>query len=331
MLNKEKELLIKLMEIPSISDDELAICDYVFALLKNIAFDSVKKNPVDQNAYNILAIKGKAKVMLQAHLDVVPPYIPPSEKDNKIYGRGSCDTKASVASMICAAEKALENGISDFALLFTVGEEKDFRGAQSFVKTQKDWPFVVVGEPSCLKVKNGQYGLLNIELKTEGQKAHSSAPEKGDNAIDRLLVIVDELKKIKLGKRTSNNLTLIRGGLQDNIIPDEASALFNLRINPNDKSDYFKLFQKIVDQYEKARLEKGLDLPAILSKVPKNLTFLGEASFVKGGTELSFFKNGIILGPGDMNLAHSDGEFIEIAELAKASQLYLEIIKAMSK
>jgi acetylornithine deacetylase len=328
---KEKELLIKLIEIPSISDNELTICDYIFDLLQNMSFDMVEKIPVDQNGYNILAKKGESKVMLQAHLDVVPPYIPVSEKEGKIYGRGSCDTKASISSMICAAEKALESGISNFALLFTVGEEKDFRGAKAFVDDKKSWPFAVVGEPTCLQVKNGQYGLLNIELKTKGQRAHSSVPEKGDNAIDRLLPIINELKKIKLGKGTSNNLTVIKGGSQDNIIPGEATALFNLRINPEDKNDYLALFQEIAYKYEKTRLEKGLDLPAILNKLPAELNFLGKTNFVKGGTELSFLKDGIILGPGDMDLAHSDGEFVEIADLRKASQIYLKIIKAMNK
>jgi acetylornithine deacetylase len=328
---REKELLLELMAIPSFSDEELEVCNFVLVLLQTLDFDQVEKIPVDENGFNILATKGEPAVMLQAHLDVVKPNITSSEKDGKIFGRGSCDTKASVASMITAAEKALAESQTDFALLFTVGEEKDFRGIEKFVAERDNWPFAVVGEPTNLQAANGQYGLLNLEVKTEGKAAHTSIADQGINAIDKLLTVVSRLSQLEVQEGSSQTLAMINGGIADNIVPDKASALFNLRIRPDDKTDYLARFQEIVDNYEAARLEKGLDLPAVLTALPEKLSFLGETKFVKGGTELSFLKNGIILGPGDMTVAHSDKEFVEINELQQATQIYLEIIKALAQ
>lgn len=333
MLKNEKELLIDLMSIPSLSGKELTFCNYVYLLLQNLNFDNLKKIPIDENGFNILATKGTPQIMLQAHMDTVGPFIPPTEKEGKIYGRGSCDTKGSMTGMIKAVERALDEGISDFSLLFTVGEETDFRGIKKFVSQQSDFPFVVVGEPTSLKTINGQYGLLNLNINANGRRAHTSAPENGINAIDKLIGIIGKLETIKLGLESKRTLSIIKGGIQDNVVPDEAYALFNLRIAPADKADYLKLFQEVVAEYEGVRVSINDEipyLPSILTAIPEKLSFLELGPISKGATELSFLKNGIILGPGDLKNAHSDNEFVEIPELEGASRLYYEILKSIS-
>src|SRR6202171_2167600 len=79
--------------------------------------------PVTPERFNVYAEWGRPVVALSTHMDTVPPFIESREDDDHIYGRGACDAKGIIAAMIAAAEKLLESGTRNFALLFVVGEE----------------------------------------------------------------------------------------------------------------------------------------------------------------------------------------------------------------
>lgn len=116
---------------------------------------------VDKNGYNILVKTGHPRVCFAGHLDTVPPFLPVKENKEKIYGRGTGDMKGAMAAMIMAAVKAREEGLSNFGLLFTVGEETSFRGALKCTDSLKDLGFMVVGEPTNLEVVDGHFFTLN--------------------------------------------------------------------------------------------------------------------------------------------------------------------------
>ena len=122
-------------------------------------------------------------------MDTVPNCPKPKIADGWLYGRGACDTKASIASMVVAAEKAAREGIKDFGLLFDVSEETDFSGIKKAVNLANP-KFVIVGEPTNLKPVIGQKGLLGFKVICKGKVAHGSTPEKGKkcnrNAYDRV-------------------------------------------------------------------------------------------------------------------------------------------------
>lgn len=325
-----KELLKTMINIPSISGDEKKMGQFLFDLLKNEGF-TVEKISLDAARFNVFAYVGKPKIILQAHMDTVVPYIPFSEDEKYIYGRGSCDTKASVACMIMAGSLAKNEGISDFGLLFTVGEEVDFVGAkklQDFI--QKMGSFLIVGEPTKLKPIKAHYGISVFSIECSGKAVHSSKPELGINAIDKLVGLLgNQVKKFKVDKNTLMSLVKIEGGIADNIIPDKAKALFSMRIAPKDNHNYPVEMQKLV-----GGIGKIVDIqnaPPVSCEIPESLTFLGDGEEVKYATELGFFKNGLIFGPGDIGVAHGPDEKILKTQLDKAVSIYVKILKNFLK
>lgn len=324
-----EELLKNLINIPSISGDESKVGEYLYNLLQEQNFQ-VKKQFVDQNRFNLIANLSNPKIYFSAHMDTVAPFINFNEDDNYIYGRGSCDTKSSIASMIIAAIKAKDSGINNFGLIFTVGEESNFDGIKSLIKSNINVPFVVVGEPTSCDLVNGHYGILNIKLTSQGKAAHTSQPQKGVNAIDLLINAIKKIKSIPIHSETPISLVKIEGGSADNIVPQTATAIFGLRPSPSDSNNYYDLFKSELSQEKNIKIESLINVPPIHFTVPKELSFIGEGQTVKYFTELSFCPNGVVLGPGDIQFAHGPDERILKSELSKAVDIYYQILKNYS-
>ena len=116
------------MNIPSVSGDEEAVGFFLRDYLTNLGW-TVELQPVSKNQNNVIAyLNGTPDVFLSTHMDVVPPFIPPTQDDEKIYGRGACDAKGIIASQIIAAEELRKQGITNIGLLYTVDEEQGVRG-----------------------------------------------------------------------------------------------------------------------------------------------------------------------------------------------------------
>ena len=111
-------------------------------------------------------------------MDTVPPFIPSSEDDQRIYGRGSCDAKGIIAAQIAAAERLRKDGIY-VGLLFLVGEERDSLGAKVANQQANSCKFLINGEPTENRVATASKGALRVELTANGRMAHSAYPELG--------------------------------------------------------------------------------------------------------------------------------------------------------
>ncbi len=321
-MKKLNSLLKDLVKIKSFSGDEINICNYVFNLLKGEGFNT-KKIFVDGKGFDIFMKVGTPKIIFATHLDTVGDFLPVKETKSSIFGRGACDAKASLATMVCAAVECKNQGLSGFGLIFTIREEEDFKGVKKILENKIKIPFVVVGEPTSLDMVNGHFGVLSIKLAAFGKKAHSSNPQKGINAIDKLLEAIKLVKQIKSGK-SFFSFCEIKGGIASNIIPDYAEAIVTFRISPDDRKDYFKIIKEKTRGLVKS--EKILEVGSVLNKIPKEFDFIRKTRTVKYATELSFYKNGVVLGPGDIKFAHSDNEFVKKAELKKAVKIYKKIV-----
>lgn len=322
-MKKAINLLRELLKINSPSENELRICKFVFNLLKKERFN-VKKIPVDKNGFNIIAKVGKPKIYLSTHMDTVKGFLPVKETKDKIYGRGACDAKGSLAAMVSAAIQCKNEGLSNFGLIFTVGEETYWRGIKKILKSKKEIPFVVVGEPTSLNLIHGHFGILELKLIAKGKKSHSSEPKQGINAIDKLIRAINIIKKMKTNKKSFFSVCKIEGGIANNIIPDRAEAIISFRISPNDTTDYIKIIRK--KSKNLINVQKLFELNGVLTVAPKEFSFIIKRGIVKYGTELSFYKKGVVLGPGDIKFAHSDKEFVKKSELIKAIKIYKRII-----
>jgi acetylornithine deacetylase/succinyl-diaminopimelate desuccinylase-like protein len=320
-----EELTKSLIAIPSVSEDEGEVCEFLWDLLTKLDFKPIKIL-VDKKAFNIVVKIGQPKIYFSGHMDTVPGEVKIREDGKRIWGRGSCDMKGAIASMIVAINRAKEAGMSNFGLILTVGEETEFRGVKKLMKSGLELPFVVVGEPTMMKAINGHFGVLELKLTAKGKKAHSSQIGKGVNAIEKLLEAMAIIKKIKLEKNSTMNLAMIGGGEAVNIVPDTAWARISFRIDPKDKNDYEK---QINEKLEKiAKVKKGLAMSSVYCPLPQKLSFLPKGGTVRYMTELSVYKKGLVLGPGSIKQAHGDNEFVEKGQLRKAVEVYGKIIKA---
>jgi len=320
-----EEFLKKLMTIPSITGEEEEVCNFLYEFLTNEGF-KVEKQLVIDRRFNIVAtLSDKPNLFLQAHLDTVSPYIEFRQDKENIYGRGACDAKGSGAAMITSAISAKNKGYKNFGLIFTVGEEEILDGAKKLVKEKSDLPFVVVGEPTNLKIVNEHFGLLVIKIIAKGKAAHSSRPEEGENAIETLLEFIRKVKNINIHPNTLISLNKIQGGVADNIIPENAKATYSFRVSPEDTNSYFEEFSKLSS--DKVKMEKIIDVGSVSSEIPPELDFIKERMSVKYFTELSMFGNGAVIGPGDIKFAHGPDERISKKELREAVEIYSKIIE----
>jgi len=324
-LSPVEQLLIELLRIPSESGHEGPIADHLAVRLAG-SFPLIEKIPVSDGRCCLFAGAGAPKTLLAAHLDTVVGQLEASSDEENIYGRGSCDTKGSVAAAIAAGEQARAAGLSDFGLLFTIGEETEFDGAvaaSAWLKKQAWRPkFVVVGEPTGLKVVTAQKGILSAELECRGTKAHSSRAER-DSATSKLVAILATLEKLDL-PGTLFNIGVLAGGEADNIVAANAKAVLSWRTS----------LPGLKERLEKALAATGVahtfkitvDLPPVSRdwpNFPKN-----EVSYY---TEMVYFENSVVCGPGHISEAHSADEFVSRRELNDAVDLYLKFLKKEEK
>lgn len=324
----EEKLLKDLIDIPSITGNEEKIAQYLYALLDKEGFEA-NKIFVDKKRFNVIAKAGKPKVYLQAHMDTVPPYVSYDKDDEFIYGRGSCDTKGAISGMVTAAIDLKRKGEKDFGIILTTGEETIFDGAKKIIEEGLEIPFIIVGEPTSLQLVNAHFGILVFKITAKGKSAHSSNPKEGINAIELLLSAVEKVNKISIYPETTLTLAQISGGVADNIIPEEAYAIYSMRISPNDKQRYTDEVKFVLPQ--NVTIEETQNVSCIETIVPNELSFIKKTNAVKYFTELSFFKKGVVIGPGDVAFAHGPDERLSKKELSESVKVYSQIMRNFTR
>ncbi len=226
----------KLIDIESITGNETAVGEALAEELQRLGC-KVERMMVEGSRFNLWATppqEAHPAVVLSTHMDVVPPFFPSSETDDRIYGRGSCDAKGIIAAQIGAAEKLKAEGIH-VGLLFLVGEERDSQGAQVANQQPRGAKFLINGEPTENKLAVASKGTLRVELVAEGKMAHSAYPELGESAIEKLLDALERVRALKLPTSPkagpcTMNIGLIEGGRAPNVIPDHAVAHLLFRL-----------------------------------------------------------------------------------------------------
>ena len=316
-----------LIDIESITGREDTVGEFLFATLAKLAAStggSVERMEVFAKRFNVLATWGAPVVTLSTHMDTVPPFFPSSEDDEFVRGRGTCDAKGIIAAMICAAERLLVAGTRNFALLFVVGEEKDSLGALVAAENPRGSKFVINGEPTENKLALGSKGALRYMLTTRGRLAHSAYPELGDSAIEKLLDLLAEIRRVplphdlRLGKSTLNIGTL-SGGRAPNVIADEAKADLMFR-TVGDPEPIRSAMRAVVNG--RGELQEMLHTPAL------HLEALGgfETTVVAYTTDIPNFAGAwgkpFLIGPGNIHVAHTAEERIPKQQLLDAIEIY---------
>jgi acetylornithine deacetylase len=323
-----------LVDIESITGNEARVGEFVLQQLLELTGKfggSAERIEVERDRYNVLACFGEPVVTLSTHLDTVPPFFPSREDDTDIWGRGACDVKGIIASMICAAASLLEEGVRNFALLFVVGEEKDSAGAYFAATHPCGSRFIINGEPTGNRLALGSKGALRYELNATGRMAHSAYPELGESAILKLLDVLERVRKIPLptdevlGPCTLN-IGLLSGGRAPNVVPDSAGAALMFRL-VGDPDPIRAAVRQAAG--EDAQDNEILCIPAIrLGSLP------GFGSTVVAyTTDIPAFGGHwgqpFLIGPGTIHVAHTGEERVPKKQLLEAVEIYARLVRQL--
>ena len=316
----------KLIDIPSPTGEEKAVGDFLHAELARLGFDT-RRYPVTDSRFNLYAAAGgRPRVIINSHIDTVPPWFASSEDAEKIYGRGACDTKGIIAAMISAGERLLANGQRDFAFLFVVGEETDSIGAKKANEELKDLGsyYVLVGEPTESKFASASKGALTAVVHFDGIAAHSAYPERGDSAIKKMMAAIAAIESAYWGYSpitgdATVNIGVVRGGEKPNIIPASAECEIMFRTAGVVEGVVAKL-DKIVSRFDgKITMWRGND-PQVM-KVPEG----AQSTVVAFNTDVPHLGNlgqALLYGPGSILDAHGANESILKKDLMAAIDTY---------
>src|ERR1044072_1301699 len=190
------ELTRRLIDIPSVTGDELAAGEFLARHLEEVGY-GVERQEGERDRFNVIATtEAPPRIVFSTHMDTVPPFIASSDDEEFISGRGACDAKGIIAAEIFAAQRLRDEGVNDVGLLFTVDEEMASLGAQVANKhpLAASCQFLINGEPTDSRLAIGTKGSVRVIITTEGRAAHSAYPEAGESAIEKLLDILDDIR-----------------------------------------------------------------------------------------------------------------------------------------
>jgi acetylornithine deacetylase len=291
---------------------------------------TVTEQAVDANRINVIAAAGPAgtmpSIVFSTHFDCVPPFFPSRIEGDRLYGRGACDAKGILAAQVTAAERLRASGDARVGLLFVVGEERGSDGARRANEAANGSSrFLINGEPTDNRLGLATRGILRLKLRATGRAAHSSFPELGESAIDKLIDALVRLRTIEfpaddvLG-RTHYTVGLIAGGVAPNVISPSAEAEVMFRT----VSDGSAIRRAMAPLEESVDVEHVLEVPPIrLSTVPGF-----ETAVFPYTTDIPFLSRWgqpLLFGPGSIHTAHTSDESVSLAELTAAVEHYVSI------
>ena len=305
------------------------------------------------------AANGKKPLCFGGHIDVVPlgakewsvdPF-GAEIADGRLYGRGSTDMKSGVAAFVHAAMKLAADGArgcADIVLAICAGEETGCEGSSHLgrIGALGGMGAIVVAEPTANYPVLGHKGALWLRVETEGVTAHGSMPEQGVNAIYRAARAVTKLedfdfnaKPHELLGRSTLNVGTIEGGQNLNSVPDRAAFTVDIRTLPD--QDHDRIVSGLEGYLgEDSRIGRIVDVggvhtphthPWIREVYALMEPVLGESIEPRGApyfTDASALTPAcgrpptVILGPGEMHMAHQTDEYCPVAHIAQAAEAY---------
>jgi len=320
-----------LVDIDSTTGREGEAARWVAAQLRDLGY-TVTEQPVSDNRFNVFArLPAPPRVVFSTHLDCVPPFFPSRQEDGLVFGRGSCDAKGILAAQVAAAQRLRAGGESRIGLLFVAGEERGSDGARAAnEQAPPGVEFLINGEPTDNRLGAATRGVLRVRLHASGRAAHSSFPELGESAIDKLLDALMAIRRLALPEdpllgRTHYSIGLIEGGVAPNVISPRASAELLFRtVGPG--GDIRRLLGEVEPL---VTVEEVLDMPAVrLHTVPGFETAV--FPYTTDVPLLSRWGRPLLLGPGSIHVAHTDAEHLSVDELREAIDLYAALARTVN-
>jgi len=330
---------------------------------------------LDNRRSNLIATLSSTRpgprLVFTGHLDTVPEGKTPWVHDpfaatidnGALYGRGSVDMKSGLSACLFAmlrfAQRPRDSWSGEIVLAATSCEETGAEGAQTMVDEGQLGAFdgLIVAEPTDNELVIAHKGALWTAIESQGKSSHSSMPAHGINAIDNLLRIYQRLDQIDLDTAPHPPLddstlavTMLQGGTQNNVVPDYARMVFDIRSLPSHSHDALidqieQLCAQVTQESPQAKFSIStlLNIPAIdtaadaplvqiaqqvlaaqngQAVAPKGARYFTDASVLQQlGEEI------IVLGPGDPTQAHQTNEHVLLKDYLQAIDIYEQILQ----
>lgn len=378
--NEIKQLTQELIRIPSINPpgNVDACAEFIVKWLNDNGISATIEK--FEHVSNVVAKVGKEngrKLLWNGHFDVVPPgdlkkwHADPfeaNEKDGYIYGRAASDMKSGVAAMMfgLAEIKKRQIDLNGQIIFMGIGDEEtgSTNGTLALLKKYgNQYDAAVVPEPTNFCIESAQRGLRWIEVSVIGKACHAGRPHVGKNAIEHAAKIIMALKNIQFDthhdlfeeglKEPSLSITLISGGIKENVIPESCTLLIDRRMLPGETEE--KIMTEIEGAVKNAAEEGFVDTVRIVNKgwnpyvidqseeilqktIASYRKITGDEPVVrgKGGcTDAShIFDAGIpvvILGPGNADESHTTNEKVSIKRIAQTAEIMIDSAIAFLK
>ena len=377
MINSAK-LLRELIALPSVNPafvpqdspygGEGRVGDFLARIAQSAGL-AVEFQRVSGNRSNVLARYSpagriKQRVLLAPHMDTVggspvtEELFRPRLTGNRLFGRGACDTKGSVAAMIWALIRLANTGErpqqTEITFAGLVDEESAQTGSRALAASKFRADLAIVGEPTRLKVVTAHKGVLWLELQTKGKAAHGARPELGRNAVHEMARVVELLESSYAGQlrrrkhallgHATVNVGAIRGGNQPNIVPADCNALVDRRLLPGEsdagvmremaglfRKQKLRVSMRRSHPFECAALETnpGNKLVQLFLRTVGQRQPAGVDYFSDGGVLAQGGIPSVLFGPGDIAQAHTPDEWIDLRQLERAGQMLERFLRAL--
>ena len=292
-------------------------------LLTDQGYDVVEQ-PVADGRFNVYARPAApARLVFSTHFDCVPPFFPSREEGGLLFGRGACDAKGILVAQMAAAERLRAAGEERVGLLFVVGEERGSDGAPvANTLSPGGVEYLINGEPTDNRLAAATRGALRVRLRADGRAAHSSFPELGESAIDKLLDALMVIRGLDLPEdpelgRTHYSVGLIEGGVAPNVVSPAASAelMFRTVGEAADMRRALEVVESLVS------IETVLAVPAVrFLTLPDFDTAV--FPFTTDVPLLDRWGQPLLVGPGSIHVAHTADEHVAVNELRAAVGIY---------
>ena len=350
----------------------VAVTDYAEQQLRRIGFSVERIEYDDPNGVRKACVVGRkgsgsGGMAYFGHTDVVPadPWLfdehgpfEPTVVGDRLYGRGSCDMKGSIACMLAAAEQFSESELRHpVYITCTADEEIGYGGAAEVAERSELFQEMVagdangiIGEPTMLEVVHAHKGVIGFVATSHGKAAHSSTRE-GVNANLKMIPFLTEMKAIhdeaesdpaRHNHEFEPPTITWNIGINDhtkavNITPPQSVCTVYFRPMPGQDGSI------LLERARKAAEENGLEFVVTVNGGPlytqPDSEFVREVVQLAGrdkpatvaygtdGAKLTALKKLVVCGPGDIAQAHTHDEWIALEQLEKGTELYARLIR----
>lgn len=374
-LSTTERLLSDLIALPSVNPaflparharaGEQRVAEFLAATAASAGLD-VEFQPVSLDRFNLLArlsatAKPRQRVLLAPHMDTVnadDEQFRPRKRNGRLYGRGACDTKGSIAAMLTAvcelAKSRQRPRETEITFAGLVDEENAQAGSRALAASRLKADLAIVGEPTCLKAVTAHKGSMWVRLETRGKSAHGAKPELGRNAVHAMAKVVDVLqtdyaahlrrRKHPLLGHATVSVGSISGGTQANIVPDQCVISVDRRTLPSESEAAVEREMRSLLRKEglQARIINGKLAPclpletdprlplvasflrSIRQREPVGVDYFCDAAVLAAGGIPS-----IVFGPGDIAQAHTADEWINLRALERAKTMLLRFLSSL--